>query len=84
MKASKTGTVTTISIDGVNVASINDGERGPQGIQGVKGDPGIQGPVGETGPQGIPGPPYTLTDTDKALITKEVLAQFTNAESTGM
>lgn len=122
VKASKTGTVTTISIDGVNVASINDGERGPQGIQGVKGDPGIQGPVGETGaagqspsvtatkagtvttisvdgtaiatindgergetgPQGIQGPAYTLTDTDKALITNEVLAQFTNAESTGM
>ena len=75
VKASKTGTVTTISIDGVNVASINDGEQGPQGIQG---------PVGETGPQGIPGPAYVLTDTDKALITNEVLAQFTNAESTGM
>ena len=122
VKASKTGTVTTISIDGVNVAPINDGERGPQGIQGVKGDPGIQGPVGETGaaghspsvtatkagtvttisvdgtaiatindgergetgPQGIQGPAYTLTDADKALITNEVLAQFTNAESTGM
>lgn len=52
VKASKTGTVTTISIDGVNVASINDGERGPQGVQGVKGDPGIQGPVGETGAAG--------------------------------
>ena len=75
VKASKTGTVTTISIDGVNVASINDGEQGPQGIQG---------PVGETGPQGIQGPAYVLTDTDKALITNEVLAQFTNAESTGM
>lgn len=75
VKASKTGTVTTISIDGVNVAFINDGEQGPQGIQG---------PVGETGPQGIPGPAYVLTDTDKALITNEVLAQFTNAESTGM
>ena len=75
VKASKAGTVTTISIDGVNVASINDGEQGPQGIQG---------PVGETGPQGIPGPAYVLTDTDKALITNEVLAQFTNAESTGM
>ena len=119
VKASKTGTVTTISIDGVNVASINDGERGPQGIQGVKGDPGIQGPVGETGAAGHSpnvtatkagtittvkvdgvaiatindgvkgdtgeqGPAYILTDTDKALITNEVLAQFTNAESTGM
>lgn len=155
VEASKTGTVTTISIDGVNVASINDGEQGPQGIQGpkgdtgetgprgetgltgprgpqglkgdtgpqgiqgVKGDPGIQGPVGETGAAGHSpsvtatkagtvttvkvdgvaiatindgvkgdtgeqGPAYTLTDTDKALITKEVLAQFTNAESTGM
>lgn len=63
VKASKAGTVTTISIDGVNVVSINDGEQGPQGIQG---------------------PAYILTDTDKALITNEVLAQFTNAESTGM
>ena len=54
---------------------INDGEQDPQGIQG---------PVGETGPQGIQGPAYVLTDTDKALITNEVLAQFTNAESTGM
>ena len=75
VKASKAGTVTTISIDGVYVVSINDGEQGPQGIQG---------PVGETGPQGIQGPAYVLTDTDKALITNEVLAQFTNAESTGM
>ena len=75
VKASKAGTVTTISIDGVNVVSINDGEQGPQGIEG---------PVGETGPQGIQGPAYVLTDTDKALITNEVLAQFTNAESTGM
>lgn len=64
--ATKAGTVTTISVDGTAIATINDGARG------------------ETGPQGIQGPAYTLTDTDKALITKEVLAQFTNAESTGM
>lgn len=64
--ATKAGTVTTISVDGTAIATINDGERG------------------ETGPQGIQGPAYTLTDADKALITKEVLAQFTNAESTGM
>lgn len=42
------------------------------------------GEKGDTGLQGVQGPPYTLTDTDKALITNEVLAQFTNAESTGM
>lgn len=64
--ATKAGTVTTISVDGTAIATINDGERG------------------ETGPQGIQGPAYTLTDADKALITNEVLAQFTNAESTGM
>lgn len=64
--ATKAGTVTTISVDGTAIATINDGARG------------------ETGPQGIQGPAYTLTDTDKALITNEVLAQFTNAESTGM
>ena len=39
---------------------------------GAKGDTGKQGPA------------YVLTDADKALITNEVLAQFTNAESTGM
>lgn len=42
------------------------------------------GARGEKGLQGIQGPAYVLTDTDKALITNEVLAQFTNAESTGM
>lgn len=107
VKASKTGTVTTISIDGVNAASINDGERGPAGVAGADGhSPSVtatkdgtvttisvdgtaiatinDGARGETGPRGIQGPAYTLTDTDKALITNEVLAQFTNAESTGM
>lgn len=64
--ATKAGTVTTISVDGTAIATINDGEKGDTGLQGVQG------------------PPYTLTDTDKALITNEVLAQFTNAESTGM
>ena len=110
VKASKTGTVTTISIDGVNVASINDGDPGIQGPVGETGAAGQSpsvtatkagtvttisvdgtaiatindGERGETGPQGIQGPAYTLTDVDKALITNEVLAQFTNAESTGM
>ena len=61
MKASKKGTVTTISIDGVNVASINDGEPGPQGVKGdpgetgERGPQGIQGPAGEKGPQGVKG-----------------------------
>lgn len=64
--ATKSGTVTTVSVDGKAIATINDGVDGA------------------TGPQGIQGPAYTLTDTDKALITNEVLAQFTNAESTGM
>lgn len=53
VKASKAGNVTTISIDGVNVASINDGETGPKGPQGVKGD---TGETGARGPQGIQGP----------------------------
>lgn len=61
VKASKKGTVTTISIDGVNVASINDGEPGPQGVKGdpgetgERGPQGIQGPAGEKGPQGVKG-----------------------------
>lgn len=64
--ATKAGTVTTISVDGTAIATINDGEKGDTGLQGIQG------------------PAYVLTDTDKALITNEVLAQFTNAESTGM
>lgn len=63
VEASKTGTVTTISIDGVNVASINDGEQGPQGIQGPKGDTGETGPRGETGLTGPRGPQGLKGDT---------------------
>lgn len=78
VKASKKGTVTTISIDGVNVASINDGEPGPRG---VKGDPGETGPRGL---QGIQGPAYTLNESDRNTIANAVLALMVNAESTGM
>ena len=64
MKASKDGTVTTITVDNEVIATINDGakgdpgetgprgETGQQGIQGVKGDAGLQGPAGEIGPRG--------------------------------
>ena len=41
--ASKTGTVTTISVDGTPIATINDG------AQGVQGETGPQGPKGDTG-----------------------------------
>lgn len=99
--ATKAGLVTTISVDGKAIASINDGVKGETGATGhspsvtatksgtvttVKVD-GVaiatinDGVKGDTGEQG---PAYVLTDTDKALITNEVLAQFTNAESTGM
>lgn len=105
--ATKSGTVTTVSVDGKAIATINDGAKGETGVAGADGhSPSVtatksgtvttvkvdgktvatinDGARGETGLQGIPGPAYTLTDTDKALITNEVLAQFTNAESTGM
>lgn len=99
--ATKSGTTTTISVDGTAIATVNDGERGETGATGhspsvtatksgtvttVKVD-GVaiatinDGVKGDTGKQG---PAYVLTDTDKASITNEVLAQFTNAESTGM
>ena len=41
--ASKVGTVTTISVDGTAIATINDG------AQGVQGETGPQGPKGDTG-----------------------------------
>lgn len=56
---SKDGNVSTLYADGVQIARINDGERGPQGRKGdkgKKGDQGIQGPRGFQGLQGDPGP----------------------------
>lgn len=96
--ATKAGTVTTLSIDGKTAVTINDGETGHSpsvtatkagtvttiSVDGTAIATINDGEKGDTGLQGVQGPPYTLTDTDKALITKEVLAQFTNAESTGM
>lgn len=64
--ATKSGTVTTVSVDGKAIATINDGVDGA------------------TGPQGIPGPAYTLTESDKNTIANAVLALMVNAESTGM
>lgn len=99
--ATKAGSVTTISVDGEAIATVNDGVKGETGatghspsvtatkagttttisVDGVAIATINDGVKGDTGKQG---PAYTLTDTDKALITNEVLAQFTNAESTGM
>lgn len=59
--ASKNGTVTTISVDGTAIATINDGaqgvqgETGPTGPQGPKGDTGEQGPAGANGSNGTDG-----------------------------
>lgn len=69
VKASKTGTVTTISIDGISVASINDGEQGPQGIQGPTGETGATGPKGETGAAGH-SPSVTATKTGTVTTLK--------------
>lgn len=44
--ATKTGTVTTLSIDGKIAATINDGATGPQGPQGLKGETGATGETG--------------------------------------
>ena len=55
--ATKTGTVTTLSIDGKIAATINDGATGPQGPQGLKGETGATGETGPRGPQGLKGDP---------------------------
>lgn len=54
--ATKSGTVTTISVDGKAIATVNDGEKGDTGPQGVKGDPGEMGPQGPIGKAGATGP----------------------------
>lgn len=56
----KVGAISTLYADGVQIARITDGLRGPQGRKGdkgKKGDPGIQGPRGYTGGPGPQGPP---------------------------
>lgn len=59
--ATKSGDITTITVDGQAQATIKDGAKGdkgdtgPQGLQGLqgpKGDQGIQGPQGKTGATG--------------------------------
>ena len=88
--ATKSGTTTTISVDGKAIATVNDGEKGETGAAGPKGEPGPRGPIGETGPtgprgpQGIQGPAYTLNESDRNTIANAVLALMVNAESTGM
>ena len=55
----KVGAISTLYSDGVQIARIIDGLRGPQGRKGdkgKKGDPGDQGPRGFQGLQGDPGP----------------------------
>lgn len=76
--ATKSGTTTTISVDGIAIATVNDGEKGETGAIGPKGETGARGP------RGIQGPAYTLNETDKNTIANAVLALMVNAESTGM
>ena len=83
--ATKSGTTTTISVDGKAIATVNDGEKGETGAAGPRGETGAVGPKGETGPrgpQGIQGPAYTLNERN--TIANAVLALMVNAESTGM
>lgn len=57
--ASKSGTVTTLTIvdaEGTKTATINDGATGPQGPTGPTGPTGPQGPKGDTGETGPTGP----------------------------
>lgn len=82
-----TATATTLPAGTSATASYNNGlltigvPQGVQGERGIQGIQGIQGEKGETGPQG---PAYVLTTADKTEITNAVLAQFEDAETTGM
>lgn len=66
--AAKSGKVTTVKVDGTEIATINDGADGSPGAQGPQGETGPQGPKGDTGPA------YTLTDADKTSIVNATLA----------
>ncbi len=54
--ASKSDGVTTVTVDGTAIATINDGAAGAQGPKGDTGAAGPQGPQGEQGEQGPQGP----------------------------
>lgn len=79
--ATKSNGVTTISADGVPIATINDGSEGakgetgstgPQGPKGDKGEQGIQGPKGDkgdTGEQGLKGDTPVIKATKSGSVT---------------
>ena len=76
--ASKSGTVTTISVDGAAIATINDGEKGADGAQGKDGATGADGKTP------VKGTDY-WTDADKSEIvadTKEAIDLSSYAEKT--
>lgn len=87
---SVTATATTLSAGSQATASYNDGvltfgiPQGAKGDTGATGATGPQGPKGDTGETGPQGPAYVLTTADKTEITNAVLAQFEDAETTGM
>lgn len=66
--ASKSGGVTTVSVDGTPIATINDGSDGSPG---------------QTGPQGEPGEDYVLTAQDKADIAGLVDVPVTDVQVNG-
>lgn len=53
----KVGAISTLYADGVQIARITDGLRGPQGKKGDKGKKGDQGDPGPRGYPGLPGVP---------------------------
>lgn len=77
--ATKSGTVTTIKVDGTAVATINDGakgdtgEKGATGAQGEKGDTGATGAKGADGYTPVKGTDY-WTEADKTEMVNATLA----------
>lgn len=82
--ASKSGKVTTISVDGMAIAAINDGADGADGLPGAKGDKGDKGDPGADGAKGDKGDDgYTpvkgtdyFTDADKAEMIGDVVDEL--------
>ena len=60
---SKTDNTTTLKVDGVAVATINNGQKGEKGDKGDTGEQGPQGEKGEQGPQGEKGEKGDKGDT---------------------
>lgn len=82
--ATKSGKITTISVDGTAIATVEDGADGTpgkDGAPGAKGDPGEKGDTGPQGPQGPKGDTGSAGANGKSAYQYAVEGGYTGTET---